>query len=614
MTARSSISSCIDDIPLTATHIAEEFSVRWEEKIPIMSIREKSRVVALTAALLLSASLAGGDGGISARELTAEIAVYGATSGGVPAAVAAAREGRKVILIEPGRWLGGLPGAGFRIMEDVPFEETLGGLALALWKVDFARGGNPLDWAAKANQQWFAEQIAPYGDRIQIVYEYRVRQVVKKGARITSLLLEKAPPDAQGVPAPQAVPGEWLKVTARQFIDASYEGDVMAMAAVSYRVGRESSAEYGESLAGVRGVREFPGVSPYVNEGDPSSGLLPFISKEPLGQRGSASRYVQGWNFKFAWWKKGKKSSGDTPGQPMPPPDEQDPLHSPTMELLRRIKAAGLTISWPHYNDQRNEVCTGTIPGLQADYPDGDWATRARIWRGHVEHLERLTAFTGKDVRMHPVENADTGGWPPQLYLRCTRRMVGRYVMTQKDIALQTEIPDSIGLGFYAIDLHPARLLVLDNGTLASEGQMLVLVSPGPFRLPYRFITPRKEQCENLLVPVCFSASHLAHGAIRLEAQYMTLGESAGVAAAHALAENRAVQDLDVPRLQARLVALGQILEWDGRGYGKWRTCAIKRFDPNVEYRWLTHPEEYPHYLPKNLPDDPSLGRKPMLP
>jgi len=225
--------------------------------------------------------------------------VYEATSGGVPAAVAAAREGRTVILIEPGRWLGGLPGAGFRIMEDVPFAETLEGMAMALWQVDFARGGNPLDWAAKANQRWFGEQIAPYVDRIQIVYEHRVRQVVKKGARITSLLLEEAPPDAQGVPAPQAVPGEWLAVTARQFIDASYEGDVMAMAGVSYRVGRESSAEYGESLAGARGVREFPRLSPYVRESDPSSGLLPLISKEPLGERGSASRYVQGWNFKF---------------------------------------------------------------------------------------------------------------------------------------------------------------------------------------------------------------------------------------------------------------------------------------------------------------------------
>ena len=569
------------------------------------------RTVLLLNALLLVPLAAIHAAEPAAKELSADIVVYGATSAGVPAAVAAAREGRTVIVIEPGRWLGGLPGAGFRIIEDVPFYATLGGLALSLCKVDVARGGDPLGWHARANRRWFAEQLAPYGDRVRIVYEHRVRRVVKNGSRITTLVIEKAPPDSLGVPAERALSEELLKVSGKQFIDASYEGDVMALAGVSYRVGRESAAEYGETLAGVRGVMKFPGVSPYRKEGDPASGLLPFISKEPLGERGSASRYVQGMNFKFAWWK---KPTPDKPGKPMATPDTEDPLYVPSMELLRRIQAARLPITWPHYNDERKEVCTGTIPGLQADYPDGDWATRAHIWREHIEHLKRLTAFTDKDVRMHPDENADTGGWPPQLYLRCTRRMVGCYVMTQKDISLQTDLPDSIGLGFYAVDLHPARLLVLDDGTLASEGQMLILFSPGPFRLPYRFITPKKEECDNLLVPVCFSATHLAHGAIRLEAQYMILGESAGVAAAQALAENSAVQDLDVPRLQARLAALGQKLQWEGKGYGKWRTCVGKKYASYVEYRWLTHPEEYPNYLPKDLPDDPTLGRKRALP
>ena len=206
------------------------------------------------------------------------------------------------------------------------------------------------------------------------------------------------------------------------------------------------------------------------------------------------------------------------------------------------------------------------------------------------------------------VERApDTNGWPPQLYVRTARRLVGEYVLTQKDIQLQTEISDSIGLGFYAIDSHLARMLVLDDGTLATEGEMLMLVSPGPWGLPYRFITPRREECTNLLVPVCFSASHIAHGATRLEAQYMILGESAGVAAAQAIDEGKAVQEIDVTRLQKRLLEHGQVLEWDGKGYGRYRSSVGQGWPTHVIYRWQNHPEEYPNFMPIPRRDVPIL-------
>ncbi len=551
-----------------------------------------------TLIIVIWVLISGITAGCSAQK--ADVVVYGATSGGVPAAVAAAREGKSVILVEPGRILGGLLGAGFRMLEDVPFKEVVGGLAGEYIEKDLTLGGSNHGCFANENQQFFKEMIQPYSKNITIIYEHRVKDVEMSNGRIVSILLENAPPDADGVPAAEAVPGKLLKIRGKVFIDASYEGDVMAKAGVSYQVGRESKDQYGESLAGVRGVHRFPGVSPYVIENDPKSGLLGMIDSAPLGEPGSANRYVNGYNFKYAWVH---KPTAEEPGKPMPKPDKEDPQMN---TLLSRMKKAGYPITWPHYNDERREIVTGTIPGIQGDYPDGDWPTRSRIWRNYIEHYKRLTDFTGKQVLMTTVQNGATNGWPPQLYVRAARRLIGRYVMTQADISLQTKITDAIGLGFYAIDLHPARLLVLEDGTLAHEGESTILLSPDPFGLPYRFITPKTEECKNLLVPVCFSASHVAHAAIRLEAQYAILGESAGVAAAQALNEKKAVQDIDVEKLQERLKKLGQKIEWDGSFLGRWRTSFLNNYFPShILYHWQNHPEDYPVFLPEPRKDVP---------
>ncbi len=536
-------------------------------------------------------------GGPAAQEITAEVAVYGATASGVAAAAAAAREGHSVVLIEPSRWLGGLVGSGFRMSEDVPYYETIGGMARRFVEIDVSWGGWKLDWESKRNQALLKEMMSPYAERIRIVYEHRVRAVEKNGARIVSLLLEHAPPDRYGVPAPEALPGGLVRVSAKVFIDASYEGDVMAGAGVKHRVGRESKQEYGESLAGVRGVRRFPGIDPYIREGDRSSGLLPMIPPDPLGEPGSASRFFQGYNFKLAWRR---APTPDDPGILMPPPDPKDPLR---YEFLRRIRKAGHGISWPTFNFNRGEVCTGAVPGAQADYPEGDWPTRSRVWRSYMEHLKSLADFTGKETRFPSDQNVDTGGWPHQLYVRSARRMLGRYVMTQADIALQTDTPDSVGMGYYPVDIYPCRLVVLDDGTLASEGDTFVLVSPGPYRIPYRSITPKAAECENLLVTVCMSASHVACASLRMEATYMVLGESAGVAAALALTEDKPVQEIDVSRLQDRLLACGQALAWNGKGYqyfrwNVWRTD----FHTGLQGWWVAHPEEYPRFRPR--PDE----------
>lgn len=527
-------------------------------------------------------------------EIEADVVVYGATPGGISAAAAAAREGRSVLLVEHMSYLGGLLGAGFTMYTDVPFRETLGGLT-GWW---YDRTGK-YKGAIKGHRALAEEMLSPYADKIRILTEHRVRSVTKEDDRIVSITLEHAKVDEYGIPAARATSDKTAVAKGLVFIDASYEGDMMAMAKVSYTVGRESAAQYGESLAGVTGVHRFPGISPYNIENDPKSGLLPFIDPKPLGKLGDASEMVNGYNFKLFFDKSG--------GRPMSPPDTTATFYDPVKKLYQRIKGAGYQVTWPHYNDDRNQPFTGSIPGIQAGYPDGDWAERSNIWREYIEHGRRLTALTGNKVNMDVGKAPDTKGWPPQLYIRAARRLIGEYILTQKDIQLQTKIPGSIGLGFYAIDSHLARMLVLDDGTLATEGESLILVSPGPWGLPYNFITPKRKECTNLLVPVCFSASHVAHAATRMEAQYMIIGESAGVAAAQAIDEGKAVQEIDVKRLQERLLEHGQVLEWDGKGYGRYRTNPSQRWPTHVVYRWQNHPEEYPKSMPKPRRDIPIL-------
>ena len=235
---------------------------------------------------------------------------------------------------------------------------------------------------------------------------------------------------------------------------------------------------------------------------------------------------------------------------------------------------------------------TGALPGMQTDYPDGKWPVRSKVWQGFIDHVKTLTDFSGKEVRLLSDNNEDTDGWP-FLYIRGGRRMIGEYVMTQQDIQLQTDPPTPIGLGYYKIDIYPNRLVVLDDGTLAHEGDIFVLASPGPYRIPYGAIIPKKKECRNLLVTICMSASHVAYSSIRMEATYMIMGEPAGMAAALAIKENKAVQDIDRNELVSMLKKRGQILEWDGKGYDLgWRSNIFGTARKEVT-RWDTNPEEY---------------------
>lgn len=509
------------------------------------------------------------------------VAIYGATPAGLLAAVAAARCGQSVLLIEPSRWLGGMIGGGIRITTDCEYPNHVGGVTRELLLKERMFNVWDHDAGQQELRQMWRELLAQYG--IPVVFEHRLERVEKQGRRLTRLILEKAPPGADGAPAAQATESGAMAVAAEVFIDASYEGDLLARSGVRYTVGREGREAYGESLAGVRHVQRFEGIDPYRQPGDPTQGLLASLPADPLGEPGSASRFFIPFNFRFVRSLCQAACQGHVE-HPAPAPGD---LAADHRELVRRAHQAGHLTLRSSTNFNRRSPLTGSLPGLQADYPEGDWSRRAEIWRTLMEHDRLVAQVSGTALPLTPAMYPETGGWPHQLYIRMARRMCGDYVMTQADLAHQTDLPDSIGLGYYNVDIYPCRLVVLEDGVLATEGETWELVSPGPYPIPYRAITPRREECTNLLVPLCLSASHVACASIRMEPTFMILGESAGVAAAQAIDTQVDVQDLDIPRLQADLKAAGQILAWDGEGYG---ACWFNR---PFEAWWQKHPEEY---------------------
>lgn len=537
--------------------------------------------------------------GVIKHEIKSDLLVYGATAAGINAAVATAREGYSVIIVEPFHKIGGLMGTGFRMAQDVPYADHLGGLTGEFYRKDTTQINlRHKQGAGKFNVAAFQDMLDEYGDLIRVIKNHRLTSVKKEGNKINEAIFAYAPPNENGVPIPHRATDNLTKVTAKIFIDASYEGDLMAYSGVSYSVGKESKEKYGESLAGVLIDEKFPGLDPYKEEGNPDSGYLYPLSKFDTKEEGDASKYFMLYNFKLAWEE---NPTEEHPGFSVEAPKKKN---KDIYELLRRYTEAGYNISWPNENFKRPELLTGSIPGLQANYPDSDWETRSQIWQAHIDHVRTLTDFTGKELLLLSNQNESTNGWP-HLYIRQSRRMVGEYIMTQDDIQLQTDPPGPIiGMGYYKIDVYPNQLVVLEDETIAYEGQLWILANPGPYKIPYGAITPQKNEVTNLLVPLCMSASHIAYSSIRMEATYMVMGESAGLAASLALKNNKAVQDIDHQEFTHLLKKYEQILEWDGKGYRMWRYNYLSEPVRQAPPRWETHPEEYSKYPVKELWQD----------
>ena len=505
-----------------------------------------------------------------------DVCVYVGNASGVMAACAAAKEGAKVVVVEPSRWLGGMTGGGLMHV-DWGREEAVSGSTRPILKQGFE------DPQYRAT---FVKMLADAG--IPVIYDHRVGAVDKVDGRIRTITLDRAPFDATGCPPAQATPGAARVIRAQVFIDCSYEGDLMARAGVTYAYGREARATYGESLAGAQPPMSVYAIDPYVKPGDPASGLLPLLQSTPVAPLGAADQLTMGYGFRWKFTFKGD-------GLPIEPPDDYDPRQ---FELYRRAFQQGVDIlagrvmrgkvdGWEPSGGRVFSGGAGNLAralfaptnyGSNAGYPDGDYATRARIWKSQQDFVRGMTHFLRTDPSVPAKQRElarsaglakgifdETRGYPHQLYVREARRMVSDYVVTQQDLEGKGSPEDSVGLASYGVDEWPYATVAL-GGKVALMGgyySMLYLEerNRGIYRIPYRAIRPKQEQCANLLVPVCVSASHIAMTSLRMEPVWMILGESAGVAAAMAARGGIAVQEVPYAGLRAKLRALHQKLE-----------------------------------------------------
>lgn len=498
-----------------------------------------------------------------------DVVVYGGTAGGVMTAVAAGRQGLKTVLLEPGRHVGGMATGGLS-RTDVGKREVIGGLALEFYyrvgiRYEIQRFNNPVAWfyEPKVGEDVMVDMLRRAG--VTLLYNHRLAEksgVRKEGVEVKEIAMEN---------------GEAFR--AKVFVDASYEGDLMAQAKVSYTWGRESVSQYGESLAGVRDrtpKHQFTVNIPARVDGK----LLPEISPEPPGQPGQADRRVQAYNFRII------ATNVAANRIPWPKPRNYDPWR---YELLAR-NVAGLTqekgrppvfhemtLIAPIPNgkaDFNNQGAFSTdYIGKSHDYPEGNYATRARIWQDHIDYVQGFYYFLANDPRVpKPLQEEvrdwglpkdefiDTANWPHQLYVREARRMIGESVMTQKDLQTDLQKPDVIGMGSYNSDSHNLHRFVNAQGFAENEGDMQVPVTP--YQIPYRVMLPKRAEAANLLVPVCFSATHVAYSSLRMEPQYMILGHAAGVAAKLAIRDGKPVQSVDVAELQNMLKAEGAVFTY----------------------------------------------------
>ena len=546
--------------------------------------------------------------------LSYDIVVYGGTSGGVIAAIQARRLGRSVVLLEPGRHLGGLTSGGLGAT-DIGNKGAIGGLSREFYRRVKRWYGLPHAWkqqradeyrdphrSAAEDAMWtFEPHVAEriFDDwileaKVPVVRQERLVRAADPSARPAGVEMR----DGRIVAIRTESGRRW---TGRIFIDATYEGDLLAEAGVSYVVGREAEATYGESLNGVRTAQAtkhqfVDGVDPYVIAGDPSSGLLPGIDPTGPGIEGAGDHRVQAYCLRMC--------NTDHPEnrRPWRRPDDYDPRD---YELLLRNFEAGETrapwnpIAMPNRKTDTNNnhgFSTDRI-GASYDWAEASYERRDEIRDEHQSYQEGLMWTLANDPRVPAAireefaawgpcrdEFAEHDGWSHQLYVREARRMIGRTVMTQQHCQGTVVAPDAIGLAAYTMDSHHVQRHVDASGQVRNEGDVQVGGFP-PYGIAYGAIVPRREECVNLFVPVALGASHIAYGSIRMEPVFMVLGQSAATAADLALDEQRNVQDIPIGTLQERLRAEGQVLEWTGNaGLDPRRLNGVVRDDAQAEF------------------------------
>ncbi|SFD89983.1 FAD dependent oxidoreductase [Chitinophaga sp. CF118] len=520
----------------------------------------------------------------------ADVIIYGGTAAAVTAAVQVSKMGKSVIIVSPDTHLGGLSSGGLGFT-DTGNKSVIGGQAREFYHRVYLHYQQPDAWQWQKQSEYGNKgQGTPAMDgteRTMWIFEPHVAEQIfedfikenhikvyrNEWLNRTSGVLKKA--------------GKIVSITTlshktfsgKMFIDATYEGDLMAAAGVSYHVGREANSVYNEQWNGIQvgvlhhGHHFKTNISPYKIPGDASSGLLPRVSDQPPGKKGDGDNKIQAYCFRMCL--------SDNPDNriPFPRPAGYD---STQYELLVRVFTTG---GWRetfnkfdpipnHKTDVNNHgpFSTDNI-GMNYDYPDASYKRRKEIISEHALYQKGLMYFLANDTRV-PVEVhtamqkwglprdefKDNGNWPHQLYIREARRMTGVHVMTENDVMGKNEVSQSVGMGSYTLDAHNAQRYVKEDGFVQNEGDIGVDIKQ-PYRISYGAIIPKKEECQNLLVPVCVSSSHIAFGSIRMEPVFMILGQSAATAAVLAIDGKKAVQDVDYEKLKAQLLKDKQRLE-----------------------------------------------------
>jgi FAD dependent oxidoreductase len=530
----------------------------------------------------------------AAEVIEADICVYGGTAGGVAAGVQASRMGKRVVIAEFGYHLGGMTSGGLGAT-DIGNKAAIGGISREFYHRIAQHYARAEAWNFESREDYFkqrgdrtslAELASPDATmwtfephlaegvlfsfinqaRVSVYFQQRLASAKKQDGRISEIQMEN---------------GKVFR--ARMFIDATYEGDLMAKTGVSYFVGREANAAFKETLNGIRAEtpkHQFTvGVDPYAKPGDASTGLLPFVQGCAPGEPGAQDVSVQAYNFRLCYTRNAANRLPHTP-----PPKYDASKYELLARYLEALVAAGKKPELEQFwnpiwmpngkTDINNNGGFSTdFIGENYDYPNGDYATRAHIWQAHEDYTRGLVYFLATSPRVPenmrqemqgwgPAKDefVDTANWPHQLYIREARRMVSDYVMTEHNCRGQIKCDDPVGLAAYTMDSHNCRRLVR-AGQVENEGDVQVGGFP-PYPISYRSIIPKAGECGNLLVPICLSATHIAYGSIRMEPVFMILGQSAATAAVLCMDAGVPVQKLTYSTLRKRLEADKQRLEW----------------------------------------------------
>ena len=515
-----------------------------------------------------------------------DVVVYGGTSAAITAAVQVKKMGKSVIIVSPDMHLGGLTsgGLGFTDSGNV---KAIGGLSREFYHRVYMEYQKPETWNWEKMEQYGNQgqgtKAMLHEDKTMWIFEPHVAEKILDAwitemkipvVRETFLNRETGvEKDGTRIKSITTLDGKTYK--AKMFIDVTYEGDLLAAAGVKYAVGRESNSVYGETWNGNQfGVYQHghyfkKPVDPYKIPGDSSSGLLKYVEDADEGTNGQGDSRIQAYCFRMCLTRNPENLV------PFPKPDNYDPND---YELLRRVFESGWRETFEKFDpipnlktDTNNHGPFSTdFIGMNYEYPDGSYEKRTEIIKAHRNYQLGWFYYIAnspdvpEDVRSSMAqwglakdEFTDNGNWPHQIYVREARRMVGEYVMTENE-CLGKKVPKPIGMGSYSLDSHNVRRLVTKDGSAQNEGDIGVGTKSGPYGIDYGSITPKRDECTNLLVPVCVSSSHAAFGSIRMEPVFMLLGQSAATAAVLSIEDNTDVQKLDYEKLCKRLIEDGQ--------------------------------------------------------